>query len=189
MKLVLIAAMNHERVIGIDGGLPWHIPDDLKFFKRQTTGHAIIMGRKTFESIGKPLPKRRNIVITRQPDYAPDGVAAPTGANADKTNDILFAPNGAETSPNESTRLDVVHSLEAALELCRSRNEQSAFIIGGAQIYQIAIQYADEMVITHVDLPDVEGDAFFPEWSNSEWEDKGSIDDEFRDAHRYVRRR
>lgn len=189
MKLILIAAMNQDRVIGIDGGLPWHIPDDLKFFKRQTTGHAIIMGRKTYESIGKPLPKRRNIVITRQTDYAPEGVAAPTGTNTDKTNDILFAANGAETSSNDSTGLDAVHSLEAAVDLCRSRNERIAFVIGGAQIYQVAIRHADEMLITHVDMPDVEGDAFFPDWSISEWDDKGPIDDEFRDARRYVRRR
>ncbi len=69
MKVTLIAAMARDRVIGRQGQVPWHLPEDLKRFRRRTIGHAVIMGRKTFESIGKPLPKRRSIVITRQPDY------------------------------------------------------------------------------------------------------------------------
>jgi dihydrofolate reductase len=188
MKLILIAAMNQDRVIGIDGGLPWHIPDDLRFFKRQTTGHAIIMGRKTFESIGKPLPKRRNIVITRQSGYAPHGVATPTGTNTDKTNDVLFEASSADGPRNESTCLDVVHSLHAALDLCRSRNERIAFVVGGAQIYQIALNDADELLITHVDMPGVRGDARFPEWNPAEWRDTGPADASFPDARRYIRR-
>jgi dihydrofolate reductase len=71
--LGLVVAMSEDRCIGLDGKLPWHISEDLKHFKRLTVGHAIIMGRKTFESIGRPLPKRRNIVITRRQSYAPDG--------------------------------------------------------------------------------------------------------------------
>ncbi len=69
MKVTLIAAMARGRVIGRQGRVPWHLPEDLKRFRRRTTGHAVIMGRKTFESIGKPLPKRRSIVISRQSDY------------------------------------------------------------------------------------------------------------------------
>ena len=70
-----IVAMDPDRVIGRGGDLPWHLPGDLAFFKRTTTGHPIVMGRKTFESIGRPLPKRRNIVLTRNPDWpAPAGV-------------------------------------------------------------------------------------------------------------------
>ena len=71
--LAIIVAMANNRVIGRDGKLPWHIPEDLKHFKRTTLGHAVIMGRKTFESIGKPLPKRRNIVVTRQPNLSFEG--------------------------------------------------------------------------------------------------------------------
>ncbi|MCB9852729.1 MAG: dihydrofolate reductase [Phycisphaerales bacterium] len=188
MNLILIAAMNARRVIGKDGGLPWHLPDDLKFFKRQTTGHAIIMGRKTYESIGKPLPKRRNIIITRQIDYAPENAPAPTDPNADKTNDVLFAPNDGGPTTNDATRLDVVHSLQAALDLCRSRNERIAFVIGGAQIYRLALPHADRMLITHVDLPDVDGDAFFPTWNPDDWDDAGPADPAFPDAKLYIRR-
>ena len=75
MKLTAIVAMTPERVIGRAGDLPWHLPEDLKFFKRTTSGHPIVMGRKTYESIGKPLPKRQNIVLTRDENWAPDGIA------------------------------------------------------------------------------------------------------------------
>ena len=74
MKLTAIVAMSPERVIGKDGNLPWHLPDDLKFFKKQTMGHPIVMGRKTFESIGKPLPNRQNFVLTHDPAWHHDGV-------------------------------------------------------------------------------------------------------------------
>jgi dihydrofolate reductase len=74
MKLVAVVAMTGARIIGKDGSLPWHLPADLAFFKRTTRGHAIVMGRKTFESIGRPLPQRRNIVLTRDPHWRADGV-------------------------------------------------------------------------------------------------------------------
>lgn len=73
-RLIAIVAMTPERVIGRNGTLPWHLPEDLAFFKRTTSGHAIVMGRKTYESIGKPLPKRRNIVLTRDPAWSAPGV-------------------------------------------------------------------------------------------------------------------
>ncbi|MEP4079576.1 dihydrofolate reductase [Haloferula sp.] len=74
MKLTAIVAMTPDRIIGRDGTLPWHLPEDLAFFKRTTSGHPILMGRKTYESIGRPLPKRRNIVITRDSSWSADGV-------------------------------------------------------------------------------------------------------------------
>ena len=74
VHLTAVVAMTADRVIGRDGALPWHLPDDLKFFKRTTSGHPIVMGRKTFESIGRPLPKRRNIVLTRDRNWAAEGV-------------------------------------------------------------------------------------------------------------------
>jgi dihydrofolate reductase len=74
MQLTAIVAMTPERVIGQDGKLPWNLPADLAFFKRTTSGHPIVMGRKTFDSIGRPLPKRRNIVLTRDPNWSADGV-------------------------------------------------------------------------------------------------------------------
>jgi dihydrofolate reductase len=73
MTLTAIVAMTPERVIGKEGDLPWHLPEDLKFFKRQTSGHPIVMGRKTFDSIGRPLPKRQNIVMTRDQNWQHDG--------------------------------------------------------------------------------------------------------------------
>ena len=74
VEVVLVVAVARGGVIGADGALPWHLPADLAHFKRLTLGHAVIMGRATFESIGKPLPQRLNIVLTRQADYAPPGV-------------------------------------------------------------------------------------------------------------------
>ncbi len=74
MKLTAIVAMTPDRIIGRDGTLPWHLPADLAFFKRTTSGHPVLMGRKTYESIGRPLPKRRNIVITRDSAWSAEGV-------------------------------------------------------------------------------------------------------------------
>ncbi|MGJ8676802.1 MAG: dihydrofolate reductase [Akkermansiaceae bacterium] len=73
IKLTAIVAMTSDRVIGKDGGLPWHLPEDLKLFKRHTTGHPIVMGRKTWDSIGRPLPNRQNIVLTRDPSWSAEG--------------------------------------------------------------------------------------------------------------------
>ncbi|NNC89319.1 MAG: dihydrofolate reductase [Akkermansiaceae bacterium] len=74
MHLTAIVAMTPDRIIGRDGGLPWHLPGDLKFFKRTTSGHPIVMGRKTYDSIGRPLPKRQNIVLTRDRDWSAEGI-------------------------------------------------------------------------------------------------------------------
>lgn len=81
-RLSIVVAMDRQRGIGIDNQLPWHLPEDLAHFKRTTTGHAIVMGRKTFDSIGRPLPNRRNIVVTRNPDWRHDGVEAVTSVDA-----------------------------------------------------------------------------------------------------------
>lgn len=140
--LSLIVAMSTNRVIGINNSLPWHLPNDLKYFKQATMGKPIVMGRNTFESIGKPLPGRRNIVISRNPDYQPEGV-------------------------------DVVRSLDEAIRLgediCLVDGQEEVMIIGGAQIYSLALERADRLYITHVDA-EIEGDAFFPEvtWENYE---------------------
>ena len=81
-QLTIIVAIDAQRGIGIDNRLPWHLKEDLAHFKRTTTGHPIVMGRKTFDSIGKPLPNRRNIVITRNPDWRHEGVEAATSVDA-----------------------------------------------------------------------------------------------------------
>ncbi len=136
MQMKLIVAMTPDGLIGRNDGLPWHEPADLKHFKSVTTGHAIIMGRRTYDSIGKPLPGRRNIVITRR--EAPVGV-------------------------------DGVTSLAAALDLCRSRNESIAFIIGGAMVFADAVPIVDEMVVTWIEQPGVTGETYFPKWNRDDW--------------------
>ncbi|MEO1626736.1 MAG: dihydrofolate reductase [Bacteroidota bacterium] len=145
MTVSLIVATADNRVIGRDNDIPWYLPADLKYFKRTTLGHHIIMGRKCYESIGKPLPKRTNVIVTRNPLYAASGCL-------------------------------VVYSLEEALQLAVDNGEEEAFIIGGAQIYQLALPYVDKLYITEVDLS-VEGDVYFPELDMSEWTE------EWQEAH------
>lgn len=135
--LSLIVAMSNNHVIGNDNMLPWHLPNDLQYFKQVTMGKPIIMGRKTFESIGRPLPGRRNIIISRQADYQPNNV-------------------------------DVVDSIEKAIELASNialvDGHEEVMVIGGAQIYEQALPFADRLYITHVDA-EINGDAFFPEFN------------------------
>lgn len=99
-RLIAIVAMTPQRIIGRNGTLPWHLPEDLAFFKRTTSGHAIVMGRKTYESIGKPLPKRRNIVLTRDPAWSAPGVEvihSPAGlASITAPDETVFVIGGAE---------------------------------------------------------------------------------------------
>jgi dihydrofolate reductase len=128
--LTLIAAVAHRGAIGKDNQLLVHLPGDLPRFKRLTMGHPIVMGRKTWDSIGRPLPGRRNIVITRNPNWS--------------------AP-GAEPAP----------SLAAALAL--AGNVERVCVIGGAEIYALALPQADELLLTEIDA-DFDADAFFPDW-------------------------
>ena len=147
--LSLIVAMAQNHVIGINNSLPWHLPNDLKYFKKVTMGKPIIMGRKTYESIGKPLPGRRNIVITRQDAY---------------------------TGVGENDAIDVVSSLDQAVDLGESialvEGHEEVMVIGGAEIYKQALLKADRLYITHV-LADVEGDAYFPQVDWTLYEEVG----------------
>jgi dihydrofolate reductase len=127
--------MANRRVIGKDGGLPWSVPEDMKFFMRTTAGHAVVMGRKTFESMKKPLAGRRNIVVTRRTDYAPAGA-------------------------------EVVNDIEAALALAKT-TDPDPFVIGGAEIYAVALPHAQRVYLTIIEK-EVEGDTFFPTLA-SEW--------------------
>ena len=139
MKLSLIAALDENRVIGNKGGIPWHIPEDFKHFKETTKGFPVIMGRKTFESIGRPLPKRLNIILTRNKEFvALEGCV-------------------------------VCDSLEKGIEIAKQQQPEpeKAFVIGGAGVYEQALSFADEMILSHVPGTH-EGDTFFPQWSD-EW--------------------
>ncbi len=136
MKISLIVAAATNNVIGRDGGLPWHLSRDLKRFKRLTTGKPIIMGRLTYESIGKPLPDRRNIVVSSRDSLEIEGC-------------------------------EVVATPEDALELAAGAEE--VMVIGGGKIYEQMLPSADRIYMTRIDAsPD--GDTFFPEISNEEWQ-------------------
>jgi dihydrofolate reductase len=136
MTVTDVVAISENHVIGKDNQMLWYLPNDLKHFKDITTGHTVIMGRKTFDSVGKPLPKRRNIIITRQA--------------------ITIA--GCE----------VVNSIEAALALCAG--EQEVFIVGGAEIYKLAMPLTTRIYLTIVHK-DFSGDSFFPEINKQEWKE------------------
>lgn len=120
-QLTLVVAIDANNGIGIDNQLPWDLPEDLAHFKRTTSGHPIIMGRKTFDSIGRPLPNRRNIVITRNPDWQHEGVEAVTSIAAAKA------------------LVDV------------DNTSAPAFIIGGGQIFADTLSEADRLIVTHID--------------------------------------
>lgn len=144
MKLAIIVAAAKNGVIGRNNQLPWHLPQDLKYFKAVTLGKPVIMGRKTYESIGRPLPGRANIVITRSKDWsAVDGVI-------------------------------VTNSFEQALAAAQKVLEVDAqagdevMVIGGAEIYRSALQFVDRIYLTRVAL-EPEGDAFFAAISEMDW--------------------
>jgi len=138
-RVCIIAAVARNRTIGSGNHMPWRLPDDMKRFKQLTLGHAVIMGRRTFDSIiatsGKPLSGRDNIVVTRSREWTHSGCR-------------------------------IVHSLEAALAaVCEP---QDAFVIGGAEIYALALPIAGRLYMTEIER-DFDGDAFFPEFDRSRW--------------------
>ncbi len=135
MKIIVAASDNN--VIGHQGGMPWHLSADLKYFKRTTMGHAVIMGRKTFESIGRPLPGRRNVVVSRNPDFRiADSVLERMGVANLKAID--------EGRPQAS--IEVYATLEEALKAV----PDDSFVIGGGQIYNQAWPLATHYYITRV---------------------------------------
>lgn len=157
MKIVLIAAFAQNRVVGIENRLPWHLPEDLKYFKRTTSGKAIIMGRKTYDSIGRPLPNRTNIVITRNSDFTAPGI---------KVVDSLEA------------------AIAMAKEVNLINGVEEVMIIGGASIYESALPIADRLYLTHVHAK-VEGDAYFPEVNFQKWTEVNREDYKASDKNPY----
>lgn len=134
MTVSAVVAIAENNAIGKNNQLLWHLPNDLKHFKQITSGHTVIMGRKTYESVGKPLPNRRNIIITRQKISIPG--------------------------------CEVVGSVEEALSLCSA--EQEVFIVGGAEIYRLAMPLTDRIYLTIVHR-EFEADAYFPAINKAEW--------------------
>ncbi len=142
MIVSLVAAMSENRVIGKAGRLPWHLPKDLAHFKKLTVDHTVVMGRKTFDEIQRPLSNRRNVVISRHADFHPRGVT-------------------------------VVPSLGEALAL--GATEEEVFVIGGGEIFRLALPRADRLHLTVIHA-DIEGDTFFPPFDLAAW----ALDDEER---------
>lgn len=140
MRISLVAAIDRNNVIGHENALPWYLPEDLKRFRKLTTGKTVLMGRKTFDSIikrnGKPLPNRKNIVVTRNKDFkAPEGVL-------------------------------VYDDLESALN---DHSNEDLFVIGGGQIFEQTIDKAQTLYITHVDIQ-AQGDIYFPDIDPAKWQ-------------------
>lgn len=151
----IVAAIGKNRELGKDNKLLWHIPEDLKRFKQLTSGHPIIMGRKTFESIGHPLPNRLNVVITRDERFKPDGVTV-----------VHSLQEGIDTS----SKYYVESSMYNGEKQIQDTNyklpttEHEVFIIGGGQIFEQALSLADRLYLTIVD-GEFDADVFFPDYS------------------------
>lgn len=139
MRVSLIVAEAENHVIGHDNRLPWHLPADLARFKRLTMGHHIVMGRRTYEAIGRALPGRTNVVLTRRRDF---------------------------DAGDESVRC--VASLDEGLALAREAGDDEPFVIGGGQVYEEALAIADRIYLTRVQGA-FDGDAFFPELDPAAW--------------------
>jgi len=138
----MIAALARNGVIGANGKIPWYIPSDFAHFKRVTMGKPLIMGRKQFESVGRPLPGRTNIVVSRQKNYQPDGVVV--------INDFAAA-------------------LDHAKSIALADGANEVMIIGGGEIYQLGMALADKLYLSHVEL-EVAGDVVFPRLDLAAWE-------------------
>lgn len=152
----MIAAMGSNRVIGKDNDIPWHLPDDFKFFKNTTKGHHVIMGRKNWESLPhsfQPLPDRPNIVITRQDNYNPKGA-------------------------------QVVKSLRDALRIAKDHNETEAFIIGGGEIYRMGLELADRIYLTEINGA-FDGQVTFPEFDTNTWKEVSRVHHPTDERHKF----
>lgn len=148
MRVSLIWAMAENRTIGRNNKLPWHLPNDLKYFKQLTTGKPVIMGRKTYDSIGRPLPNRFNIVISRNPEFQAEGVKVVT---------------------------TVDEAIELAEAECLISGSEEVIVMGGAEIYRLCLPRADRLYITFVHAK-VDGDASFPDFDLSAYEEIGCED-------------
>ncbi|EFA83570.1 hypothetical protein PPL_02636 [Heterostelium album PN500] len=140
VKISFVVAVSLNNVIGKDGGIPWRLKGDLAFFSKTTTGHPIVMGRKTFDSIGRPLPNRHSIVIT--------------------SSGKLYNRDGIEYQEKPDV-LTIVRSTDQAIELVNNLNSDVVYIIGGETIYKETFKYANELLITTVDTVIEGGDTFF----------------------------
>jgi dihydrofolate reductase len=157
MKISLVAAVAKNGVIGKNNDLPWHLPDDMKFFMETTRGHYVVLGRKNYESLPKkykPLPHRVNIVITRQKDFDAPGCI-------------------------------IVHTIDQAFGVARDNGEKECMVIGGSEIYGLALPHANQLYITEVQAS-VDGDVKFPEYNKQEWKETSRVHHGRDERHVYA---
>lgn len=151
----MIWAMDRNHLIGKDNALPWRLPNDMKHFIAETRGKTVVMGRKTFESIGSPLPKRRNLVLTRNSEWKAEGV-------------------------------EIVHDFVDVVEMAE---HEEIMIIGGSEVYRLALPYADQLIVTYIDH-EFEGTDYFPSVEWEAWtpvdEREGIQDEQNAYPHRFV---
>lgn len=140
MRISIVVAMTPQRLIGAAGRLPWYLPEDLRRFRKLTMGHAMVMGRRTFSSLGRALPGRRNLVVSRNPN------------------------------PPVVEGVEWFVSLQEAIDFARKAGETECFIAGGTEIFAEGLALADRMYITFVqrDFP-FQGDTYFPMWDQTQW--------------------
>lgn len=143
MKIAIIVAVSTNGVIGQNNQLPWHLPADLQFFKQTTLNHCILMGRKTFESIGKPLPKRTSIVLTNNREWKQEGI-------------------------------EIVYSLDEAIEKAKNLGETTLYIIGGAQLFKQTMSVADIIYWTDIQ-EDIIGDTFLSPPDSTVWKEVSRV--------------
>jgi dihydrofolate reductase len=159
LRIIIISAISQNGVIGkTNGVMPWHEKEEFQHFKQTTFGFPVIMGRKTFETLGKPLKGRENIIVTRNNEFKIDF---------------------------DGTTL--CHSLNEAIEYCKSKNSEKAFIIGGGQIYKQAISIADEMILSIMKF-EAEGEVKFPEIKSDTWQLVSAEDREKFEIKIYIRK-
>lgn len=158
MKISIIVAVAQNGVIGkARGEMSWHVKEEFQHFKRTTFGHPVIMGRKTFETLGRPLKGRQNIIVSRNKSYT-----------------VNFP------------EVIILHGLDEAIEFCRNNNERQIFIIGGGEIYRQAVSIADEMIISIMKF-EAEGEVKFPEFNKDDWTVVSKEDHDQFEIFRYER--
>lgn len=157
MTVTIVAAVARNNVIGVAGALPWRLPGDLPRLKAMTVGHVVIMGRRTYDSIGRPLPDRATVVVTRSRDWSP-------GANGD---------------------VHVAHSVPDALELAAKLDDE-IFVFGGADVYRQTVGVADRLEITEVHAEPA-GDTYFPDIDWTRWQEKARVPNDGFDYVTYTR--
>jgi dihydrofolate reductase len=157
MIISMIAAVATNGVIGKANDLPWHLPDDMKYFMQTTKGHYVMMGRKNYESLPekfKPLPDRTNIVVTHQKGFHAPGCK-------------------------------IAHNVNEGIMLAQENNERELFIIGGAEIYSLGLTHADKLYLTEINSV-IDGDTYFPKFDKKLWKDVSRLHHPEDDRHKYA---